>query len=102
MIQILEERINCYQWVTNPKFNYFEVKKLNNVKLVTMMQVNKNIICENIFPHIEVKNTFGEVIENSGLKSLRIAETSKYPHVNHFFDGDKNVKYKNTYIYYIS
>ena len=74
-----------------------EVKKLNNVKLVTMMQVNKNIICENIFPHIEVKNTFGEVIENSGLKSLRIAETSKYPHVNHFFDGDKDVKYKNTY-----
>ena len=83
--------------ITNPKFNYFEVKKLNNVKLVTMMQVNKNIICENIFPHIEVKNTFGEVIENSGLKSLRIAETSKYPHVNHFFDGDKDVKYKNTY-----
>ena len=82
--------------ITNPKFKYFETKKLNNLKVVTMMSVDKSIKCINAYPHHDVINTFGEVIENNKLKSLRIAETSKYPHVNHFFDGDKDIVLKNT------
>lgn len=61
-----------------------------------MMSVDKSIKCINAYPHHDVINTFGEVIENNKLKSLRIAETSKYPHVNHFFDGDKDIVLKNT------
>ena len=73
-----------------------KTKKLNNLKVVTMMSVDKSIKCINAYPHHDVINTFGEVIENNKLKSLRIAETSKYPHVNHFFDGDKDIVLKNT------
>lgn len=82
--------------ITNPRFRHFETKKLNNLKVVTMMSVDKSIKCINAYPHHDVLNTFGEVIENNKLKSLRIAETSKYPHVNHFFDGDKDIVLKNT------
>ncbi|HLY54352.1 MAG TPA: 2,3-bisphosphoglycerate-independent phosphoglycerate mutase [Stellaceae bacterium] len=31
--------------------------------------------------------TFGEIVSNSGLKQLRIAETEKYAHVTYFFNG---------------
>ncbi len=34
-----------------------------------------------------LKNTLGEVVSNSGLTQLRIAETEKYAHVTFFFSG---------------
>lgn len=37
----------------------------------------------------DLKNTFGEVVANSNLKQLRIAETEKYPHVTFFFSGGR-------------
>lgn len=39
------------------------------------------------FPTIEIRNTFGELLANAGLKQLRIAETEKYAHVTFFFNG---------------
>ena len=36
-----------------------------------------------------VNNTIGEVVENEGLKQIRIAETEKYPHVTFFFSGGR-------------
>ena len=35
----------------------------------------------------ELNNMYGDVIADSGLKQLRIAETEKYAHVTYFFDG---------------
>lgn len=40
-----------------------------------------------MFPSIEVKNSLGEVLANSGVAQLRIAETEKYAHVTFFFNG---------------
>lgn len=42
------------------------------------------------FPPKEVQNTLGEVVANSGLKQLRIAETDKYAHVTFFFNAQKH------------
>ena len=39
--------------------------------------------------------TIGEVIEKTGLKQLRIAETEKYAHVTFFFSGGREAKFKN-------
>ncbi len=36
-----------------------------------------------------VSNTLGEVMEQNGLKQLRIAETEKYAHVTFFFSGGR-------------
>lgn len=39
------------------------------------------------FPPVHLKEIFGEIISNKGLKQLRIAETEKYAHVTYFFNG---------------
>jgi 2,3-bisphosphoglycerate-independent phosphoglycerate mutase len=42
-----------------------------------------------IFENDDLKNTLGEIIEQNGLKQIRIAETEKYPHVTFFFSGGR-------------
>lgn len=42
-----------------------------------------------IFENDNLNNTFGEVMEQNGLKQIRIAETEKYPHVSFFFSGGR-------------
>ena len=45
------------------------------------------------YPPEELKNTFGEVVSDAGLKQLRIAETEKYAHVTFFFNGGVEKQY---------
>jgi 2,3-bisphosphoglycerate-independent phosphoglycerate mutase len=73
--------------ITNSTFDKFETKKLNNIKLVTMMPVADSVVNTYAFKLDDLENTFGEYISNLGLKQLRIAETEKYAHVTYFFDG---------------
>ena len=80
--------------LTNPKFQGFERKFINNLKLVTMMPVSDEVICTNAFKLDDLKNTFGEYISNLGYTQLRIAETEKYAHVTYFFDGGVEKKLK--------
>ncbi|MCR8643361.1 2,3-bisphosphoglycerate-independent phosphoglycerate mutase [Paenibacillus sp. N1-5-1-14] len=42
----------------------------------------------------DLKNTLGDVVANSGLTQLRIAETEKYPHVTFFFSGGNHEELK--------
>ena len=81
--------------ITNKKFDKFPTKKFKNVKLVTMMPVEKQVIAQNAYPHIIVKNTLTEYLSKHHKKVLKIAETSKYPHVTYFFDGGKDLNLKN-------
>lgn len=82
--------------ITNPSFNEFEAKKLNNVKLVTMMPVSSSVICTNAYGLQNLNNTFGEYVSEKGLSQLRIAETEKYAHVTYFFDGGEEKELKNS------
>lgn len=77
---------------SNPDFDGFERKFIKNLKVVTMMPVDKSVICENVFKHEKVKNYLGEIFEREGFRQLRIAETEKYAHVTYFFDGENNRK----------
>lgn len=72
--------------LTNPDFNEFPIKKLD-IKLLTLMPVSDEVICENVYSSPKVDTPFGVYISNLGLKQLRIAETEKYAHVTYFFDG---------------
>ncbi len=81
--------------LTNPKFTSFKRKYINNLKLVTMMPVDKSVICSNMFSHPKINNYLGKVFEQNNLKQLRIAETEKYAHVTYFFDGENKDKLKN-------
>ncbi len=73
--------------LTNPEFNQFNKKELNNIKLLTMMPVSDEVICEHAFEIEKLDRTFGTYIADYGFKQLRIAETEKYAHVTYFFDG---------------
>ena len=78
--------------ISNPNFKEFKTKKIPNLKLVTMMPVDSNVICTNIFTHPKITNYLGKVLEANNLKQLRIAETEKYAHVTYFFDGENKDK----------
>lgn len=42
-----------------------------------------------IFETDNLNNTLGEILQQHGLKQIRIAETEKYPHVTFFFSGGR-------------
>ena len=82
--------------ITNPDKVPMETTKFNNIKFVSMMPINETVKGLTAFTHQEINNGLGEYIANLGLSQLRIAETEKYVHVTHFFDGDKDLELKNT------
>lgn len=73
--------------LSNPSFDSFECKKINNLKLVTMMKVSDDVITTNAFKIEKIENSLGEYISKLKKNQLRIAETEKYAHVTYFFDG---------------
>ena len=81
--------------ITNKDFNEMDVKRFTNLKTVTMMPVVESVIAETAFEDPKLVNILGEYIEKQGKSQLRIAETEKYAHVTFFFDGGKEVDYKN-------
>jgi len=90
-----DRAIEILSSLTNNDFNGFEIKKLNNIYLTTMMYVSDNINSDIAFKREEVNNTLGMCIANNNIKQLRIAETEKYAHVTYFFDGGKDIELKN-------
>ena len=42
-----------------------------------------------MFETDNLNNTLGEILQQHGLKQIRIAETEKYPHVSFFFSGGR-------------
>ncbi|MBO4480288.1 MAG: 2,3-bisphosphoglycerate-independent phosphoglycerate mutase [Alphaproteobacteria bacterium] len=51
--------------------------------------------CPALLSDIPVNNTLGDVIAESGLSQLRIAETEKYNHVTYFMDAERTIDFKN-------
>jgi 2,3-bisphosphoglycerate-independent phosphoglycerate mutase len=47
-----------------------------------------------VFENDDLRNTIGEVLQQHGLKQIRIAETEKYPHVTFFFSGGREVPFE--------
>jgi len=82
--------------IVDDEFNGFEREKKVETFYVTMTEYDKTI--ENV--HVAFKteipnNTLGEYVSNLGLTQLRIAETEKYAHVTFFFNGGREVPFKN-------
>lgn len=72
---------------TNDSFNEFAHHEYQNLKVVTMMYVNDEVLAPYAYEIPKLDNTLGEYVSKLGLKQLRIAETEKYAHVTYFFDG---------------
>jgi 2,3-bisphosphoglycerate-independent phosphoglycerate mutase len=76
-------------------YDFKDFSKKKNIFYVTMMKYDGIKPSAIAFPPLVYKNTLGEVIAKNNLNQLRIAETEKYAHVTFFFDGGKEVEYKN-------
>jgi len=63
--------------------------RLADLKLsfATLTQYEKGIHAEIAYKPQTLTNTLGQVIQQHGMKQLRIAETEKYAHVTFFFNG---------------
>lgn len=46
-----------------------------------------------VFENDNLTKTLGQVVEENGLKQIRIAETEKYPHVTFFFSGGREAEF---------
>lgn len=71
--------------LTNKSFKMFKTKQFENVKFVSLFNINKNI--PYAFDIERPKNTLGEYLMELDYTQARIAETEKYAHVTYFFDG---------------
>ncbi|MEO5563267.1 MAG: 2,3-bisphosphoglycerate-independent phosphoglycerate mutase, partial [Chitinophagaceae bacterium] len=75
--------------LTQKDFPEFQMHPLR-LHYTTMTQYDhsfKNVHV--IFDNDDLKNTLGEILQQNGLKQIRIAETEKYPHVSFFFSGGR-------------
>ena len=81
------------QVLTQMDLPEFDMHKLS-LHYTTMTQYDhtyKNVNV--IFQNDDLKNTLGEVLQQNGLKQIRIAETEKYPHVTFFFSGGREIPF---------
>jgi len=69
-----------------PKYNMRPLD-LHYTTMTEYDQTYKNMHV--IFDTDNLSNTLGEIMEQNGLKQIRIAETEKYPHVTFFFSGGR-------------
>lgn len=97
MVNFRPDRITqLFTAITNKEFKEFPRVDFKNTKLVTMMMPEHTVISIPAFPPMHLTNTLGEYVASKGLKVLRIAEASKYPHVTYFFDGGEEKDLPNT------
>jgi 2,3-bisphosphoglycerate-independent phosphoglycerate mutase len=75
--------------LTQMEFPQQEMKPLR-LHYTTMTEYDATYKAVNvIFETDNLNNTLGDIIEQNGLKQIRIAETEKYPHVTFFFSGGR-------------
>jgi 2,3-bisphosphoglycerate-independent phosphoglycerate mutase len=77
------------QVLTQLDMHEFDMHKLD-IDYTTMTEYDKTY--QNVHVIFETDNlnqTIGEVLEERGLRQIRIAETEKYPHVSFFFSGGR-------------
>ena len=77
--------------------NFDRGKKLSNLYFATMIDYEKGLPVNIIFPSEDVSYPLGKVLSEAGIKQLRIAETEKYAHVTYFFNGGREEPFKNEF-----
>ncbi len=86
----------------DPRFSHFAVEKPADVYIALMTdyysdQKKMPGAAHVAFSRELVRNTLGEVLANSGMLQLRVAETEKYAHVTYFFNGLREKPFENEY-----
>ncbi len=81
--------------LTAPDFNQFVRARVPLLgDFVCMTNYSEQFPLPVAYDSSNLTNTFGAVIEQHGLRQLRIAETEKYAHVTFFFNGGEEQVFK--------
>nr|YP_009397388.1 phosphoglycerate mutase [Dasyclonium flaccidum]ARW66574.1 phosphoglycerate mutase [Dasyclonium flaccidum] len=75
------------QSLAKPKFKGFSTKNIKNLTFTTFTEYDASLKLPKVFTAEHRKNFLGQIISESNLKQLRLAETEKYAHVTYFFNG---------------
>jgi len=70
-----------------PDFDKFPRQPLNDFRLVTMTEYEKDLPVEIAYPPQAVETCLARIISDAGFRQLHISETEKYAHVTFFFNG---------------
>jgi 2,3-bisphosphoglycerate-independent phosphoglycerate mutase len=76
-----------------PGFEKFERGKEKNLYFVTLTQYEKQLPVDIAYAPENVDIPLADVISESGLKQLHVAETEKYAHITYFLNGGKETKF---------
>ena len=74
--------------LVNKNFSQFNVHYYTNLKVYTLVQIDKDIKTTVLNEGHIVNNPLGRYLSDLGLTQARVAETEKYAHVTYFFDGE--------------
>lgn len=81
--------------VFDSKFDMPWIEKGLKIDLITMTEYDENYDFASVaFPPRKALNILGEVLQDRGLKQVRVAETEKYAHVTFFFNDGKIEPFK--------
>ena len=62
---------------------------------ITLTKYSEDIKAPCVFASRCLKNSLGEILSDTGLSQLRLAETEKYAHVTFFFSGGRETPFPN-------
>ena len=79
--------------LVDERFEQFDRGGYAPVYVVGMAQYEEGLDMPVAFPPVYLRRTLGEVLSESGLRQLRIAETEKYAHVTFFFNGQEETPF---------
>jgi len=77
-----------------PGFDGFDVRDRPALHVATMTQYDQTFGLPVAFEPFSMAKIVAEVLEHEGMRTLRTAETEKYPHVTYFFNGGNEVPYR--------
>ncbi|MGY0620512.1 2,3-bisphosphoglycerate-independent phosphoglycerate mutase [Lysobacter sp. A378] len=77
----------------SPAFTGFDTRRPALSDFVCLTEYDARLPAEVAFPPDDLRHTLGEILSDSGLRQLRIAETEKYAHVTFFFSGGREDAY---------
>lgn len=72
-----------------PGFDGFEARRPRLARFVCLSEYDARLRAPVAYPPDDLRNTFGELMAQHGMRQLRIAETEKYAHVTFFFSGGR-------------
>jgi 2,3-bisphosphoglycerate-independent phosphoglycerate mutase len=78
----------------NEEFDGFTRRVHPNVGVTTMTEYDATYGLPVAFAPQEFSSNLAEVLANSGLRNLRLAETEKYAHVSYFFNSGEERPYR--------